>query len=197
MEQGKAKQGKYKTTNWTSYNAALKARGSLTVWLDRDMQWRAEPTGRRGRQPIFSEAAIQFCLSIKCLFGLPLRQSLGLAQSLLQMGQLDRPVPDFSTVCRRQARLQVQLSYRPSTVEWLSPPQPGGDQDALLQATRRAVDGTQLCASGGGTACARCAAESLLAPGHARDGRRGIAPPGVRGHSSTLGFAQQSPSTSI
>ena len=23
---------KYKTTNWASYNAALKARGSLTIW---------------------------------------------------------------------------------------------------------------------------------------------------------------------
>ncbi|APW35968.1 IS5 family transposase [Rhodoferax koreense] len=115
MEQDKPKQGKYKTTNWASYNTALKARGSLTVWLDRDMRWLAEPTGKRGCQPIFSDAAIQFCLSVKCLFGLPLRQSLGLVQSLLQLAQLDWPVPDFSTVCRRQARLQVQLSYRPSS----------------------------------------------------------------------------------
>jgi hypothetical protein len=28
---------RYKTTNWT----ALKARGSLTIWLDKDMQWYA------------------------------------------------------------------------------------------------------------------------------------------------------------
>ena len=42
---------KYKTTNWASYNAALKARGSLTIWLDRDMQWLATPSGKRGRQP--------------------------------------------------------------------------------------------------------------------------------------------------
>ena len=30
-----------KTTNWAEYNAALKARGSLTIWLDKDMrvQW--------------------------------------------------------------------------------------------------------------------------------------------------------------
>ena len=26
-----------KTTNWAAYNAALKARGSLTIWLDKDM----------------------------------------------------------------------------------------------------------------------------------------------------------------
>jgi hypothetical protein len=30
-----------KTTNWAEYNASLKARGSLTIWLDKDMrvQW--------------------------------------------------------------------------------------------------------------------------------------------------------------
>ena len=106
---------KYKTTNWAAYNAALKARGSLTIWLKRDMQWFATPSGKRGRQPVFSDAAIQFCLSIKCLFGLALRQSLGLVESLLRLAGLDWPVPNFSTVSRRQQDLKVQLSYRPST----------------------------------------------------------------------------------
>ncbi|RJL04757.1 IS5/IS1182 family transposase, partial [Paracoccus siganidrum] len=40
----------YKTTNWHSYNQALKQRGSLTVWFDPSMQWEAVPSGRRGRQ---------------------------------------------------------------------------------------------------------------------------------------------------
>lgn len=52
------------------YNAALKARGSLTLWLERDMQWLADPTCQSGRQRTFSDAAIQFCLSVKCLFWL-------------------------------------------------------------------------------------------------------------------------------
>ena len=85
------------------------------MWLDRDMKWLAEPSGKRGRRQIFSDAAIQFCLSIKCLFGLALRQTLGLVQSLLRLAQLDWPVPDYSTVCRRQKTLQTQISYRPST----------------------------------------------------------------------------------
>jgi hypothetical protein len=34
---------KYRTTNWKAYNAALKARGELTIWLDRDMQWCIDP----------------------------------------------------------------------------------------------------------------------------------------------------------
>lgn len=87
MDEEKKKPGKYRTTNWAAYNAALKSRGSLTVWLDRDMKWLAAPTGKRGRNPTFSDAAIQFCLSIKCLFGLPLRQSLGFVQSVLTLAQ--------------------------------------------------------------------------------------------------------------
>lgn len=41
--------GKYRTTNWKAYNAALKARGDLTIWLDRDMQRLAVPSGKRWR----------------------------------------------------------------------------------------------------------------------------------------------------
>ena len=105
---------KYRTTNWKAYNAALKARGDLSIWLDRDMQWLAAPTGKRGRCQKFSDAAIQFCLTIKCLFGQPLRQTLGLVQSLLRMAGLPWPVPDYSTVCRRQKSLNVQVHYRAS-----------------------------------------------------------------------------------
>lgn len=115
MEQDKKMRTKYRTTNWPEYNASLKARGSLTVWLDKEMQWLAQPNGKRGRNQTFSDAAIQFCLSIKCLFGQPLRQSLGMVQSLLKLAHLDCPVPDFSTVSRRQRHLRVQLSYCPST----------------------------------------------------------------------------------
>ena len=79
------------------------------------MPWYAPPSGKRGRQRIFSEAAIQFCLSLKCLFGLALRQSLGLVESLLLLAGLDWSVPDFSTVCRRQKTLRVQWPYRAST----------------------------------------------------------------------------------
>ncbi|MEK6789858.1 MAG: IS5-like element ISPa35 family transposase [Pseudomonadota bacterium] len=104
----------YRTTNWKDYNAALKARGSLSVWLDRDMQWHGQPTGRRGRSPTFSDAAIQFCLTIKGLFGLPLRQVIGFVQSLMHLADLDWPVPDYSTVCRRQKTLTVNIPYRPS-----------------------------------------------------------------------------------
>ena len=46
--------------------------------------------------PVFSDAAIQCCLSIKILFNLPLRQTAGMVASLLKLAGLDWQVPDFS-----------------------------------------------------------------------------------------------------
>ena len=106
---------RYKTTNWSSYNDSLKRRGSLSIWFDPEMVWVPPPSGKRGRQQNFSDAAIQACLTLKVLFGLPLRQTTGFVQSLLQLIGLDRAVPDFSTLCRRQRTLNVSLPYRGGT----------------------------------------------------------------------------------
>jgi len=91
---------------------ALKRRGSLLIWLDKDMVWLAPKAGRLGRPPVFSDAAIQFCLMVKVLFGLPLRQTTGMVSSILQMAGLDWPVPDFSTLSRRQKNITVGISSR-------------------------------------------------------------------------------------
>ena len=106
---------RYKTTNWSAYNGALKQRGSLTIWFDPEMTWTPPPSGRRGRQQSFSDAAIQTCLTLKVLFGLPLRQTTGFVESLLRLVGLDWTVPDFSTLSRRQKALNVRLPYRGST----------------------------------------------------------------------------------
>ena len=108
----KPKPARYRTTNWSTYNAALRKRGSLLIWLDKEMAWHAPHEGRTGRPPVFSNAAIQFCLSIKVLFKLPLRQTAGMVASLLRLAGLDWPVPDYSTLCRRQKTLKVQIPYR-------------------------------------------------------------------------------------
>lgn len=79
------------------------------------MVWVPPPSGKRGRQHSFSDAAIQTCLTIKVLLDLPLRQTTGFVESLLQLAGLDWAVPDFSTLCRRQRTLNVDLSYRGST----------------------------------------------------------------------------------
>ncbi|EPX82908.1 Transposase DDE domain protein [Rubellimicrobium thermophilum DSM 16684] len=104
----------YKTRNWPAYNEALKRRGSLTIWFDPAMTWEATPTGKRGRQPSYSDAAIQTCLTMKVLFGMALRQTTGFVESLLRLIGLDWKVPDFSTLCRRQKALKVNIPYRGS-----------------------------------------------------------------------------------
>ena len=103
---------RYRTTNWKSYNDALKQRGSLLIWLDKEMVWRAPKAGSNGRPPVFSDGAIQFCLMVKVLFGLPLRQTTGMVASILSMAGLDWPVPDFSTLSRRQKTITVQIPSR-------------------------------------------------------------------------------------
>lgn len=105
---------KYKTRNWAEYNLSLKMRGSLSIWFDAEMTWEAVPSGRRGRQQTYSDAAIQACLTFKVLFGLPLRQTTGFVESLLKLVGLDWSVPDFSTLCRRQKTLSVAIPYKGS-----------------------------------------------------------------------------------
>lgn len=79
------------------------------------MIWVPPPSGKRGRRQSFSDAAIQTCLTLKVLFGLPLRQTTGFVESLLRLVGLDWAVPDYSTLCRRQKTLNVSLPYRGST----------------------------------------------------------------------------------
>ena len=103
---------KYRTTNWSAYNTALKQRGSLDVWFDPDMQWLSARCGRPGRPARFSDSGIELCLTLKALFNLPLRQATGLVASLLKLPDLDWPVPDYTTLCRRQKTLPVTLGGR-------------------------------------------------------------------------------------
>jgi Transposase DDE domain len=94
--------------------AALKRCGSLSIWFDPAMIWEAEPTGKPGRQPDYSDAAIQTCLTMKALFGMAHRQSTGFVESLLRLIDLDWAVPNFSTLSRRQMCLKVNIPYRAS-----------------------------------------------------------------------------------
>ena len=40
------------------------------VCLDADLQWLAPSAGRAERLTVFNDAAIQLCLTLKCMFGL-------------------------------------------------------------------------------------------------------------------------------
>src|SRR5215218_1639954 len=99
----------HRVTNWAAYDAGLRARGSLTVWFTPEAieAWRAEPRTTRGGQPCYSDLAIAPALTLRAVFRLALRQTEGLIGSVLQLLDLDLPVPDHSTLSRRAATLEV------------------------------------------------------------------------------------------
>ena len=71
----------YRVKNWSSYNRALVARGSLTVWMDDGLwaQWYDQRPSQRGAQFVYSEPAIEWMLTMGVLLRLPLRQTQGLS----------------------------------------------------------------------------------------------------------------------
>jgi hypothetical protein len=64
---------RHRVTNWSDYDAALRQRGSLTVWFTDEAveAWRAEPRTTRGGQPRYSALAIATALTLRAVFGLP------------------------------------------------------------------------------------------------------------------------------
>jgi len=100
---------KFKVTNWAAYDASLRQRGSLTVWVTEEAiaAWTAEPRTTRGGQPIYSPLAILTALTLRAAFRLALRQTEGLIGSVIRLLGLDLAVPDHSTLSRRAATLEV------------------------------------------------------------------------------------------
>ena len=106
----------YRLRNWKDYNASLTRRGSLTLWIEEDIAtlWLCtKPSGKPGASRAYTDRAIEICLSLRVLLGLPLRQTEGFVGSLLCLAGLSLPVPDYSTLCRRQPSLPVALPVRP------------------------------------------------------------------------------------
>ena len=105
----------YRTINWADYNQALKQRGNLTFWIEPETRWYATPNGKPERNHKFTDTAIQTCLTIKTLFNLPLLQTQGFMQSIIQLAQLDWEAPDYSTLSRRQKHINIIIPYNKST----------------------------------------------------------------------------------
>jgi Transposase DDE domain len=94
---------KFKVANWAEYEAGLRRRGSLTLWMTAEAlsSWQAAKRTTRGGQPRYSDLAIETALSVGLVFGLRLRQTEGLLKSVLKLMGLDLAVPDHTTLSRR------------------------------------------------------------------------------------------------
>jgi len=102
----------YRVRNWPEYEAALRARGSLTVWLSltdegKLANWDApvRKKKKRGRQAKYSDHAIETSITLGMLLHLKLRQTEGFLRSLFGLLNFDNDVPDHSTVSKRTAKL--------------------------------------------------------------------------------------------
>ena len=126
---------RHRVTNWAEYDAALRQRGSLTVWFTDEAiaAWRAEPRTTRGGQSRYSALAIKTALTLRAVFRLALRQTEGLIGSILGLLGLDLAVPDHSTLSRRAETLEVPIPCRSSR----------GPVHLLVDST-----GLQLCGPG-------------------------------------------------
>ena len=95
-----------RVTNWSEYDAALRQRGSLTVWFSEEAitAWQAEPRTTRGGQPLYSAIAIATALTLRAVFRLALRQTEGLIGSVIHLLGLD-----LRTGCRKGAGIRAPM----------------------------------------------------------------------------------------
>ena len=102
----------YRIRNWSTYNTALVRRGDLTVWLGDDAveAWRYGGPSQHGGQFLYSDLAVETCLTLRTVYGLALRQTQGFVRSLLRVMSIELPVPDYSTLSRRAAGLDIVLA---------------------------------------------------------------------------------------
>jgi hypothetical protein len=112
------RKGTYKIRNWRKYNESLVQRGSVTFWFSEDVisQWHhtnARP--RRGHPFTFSDTAIECMLVLRELFQLPYRQTEGLGRSLAQLMEIDIEIPDYTSLAKRAAKLEISLDVRRHT----------------------------------------------------------------------------------
>lgn len=125
---------RYQIRNWSDYNKALVNRGSVTFWFDEKaiLSWHnADLSGSKGRPQQYSDVAIICALTLRAIFHLPLRATQGFISSLISMLTLPIMAPNFTTLCRRQKNLSIEL---PNTSQ-------SGSIDIVIDATGLKVYG--------------------------------------------------------
>jgi hypothetical protein len=111
----KKTKAKYRLHNWKKYNESLVNRGSLTIWFSEDVvsAWNNQArTGKRGHPQNYSETAILTMATLQEVYHLPLRQAKGFLGSIFELLKLNLSVPDYSTLSRRRAALEIELPTR-------------------------------------------------------------------------------------
>jgi hypothetical protein len=108
---------KYRVANWADYDKALVRRGDITLWISEDAieAWTPKRSGKRGAPQKYSDLAIETALTLRLVYGLPLRQAEGFLRSLLNIMKLDLDAPDHTTLSRRSRLLNIALKPKVSS----------------------------------------------------------------------------------
>jgi hypothetical protein len=96
----------FKIRNWPEYEAGLRRRGSLTLWIEDGALDHWQTVGPEG-QARYTEAAIQTTLMVRTAFKLAFRQTEGLMASVITLMDLTLSAPDHTTMSRRAVGLAV------------------------------------------------------------------------------------------
>ncbi len=120
----------FKVRNWPAYEAGLRRRGSLSLWIE-DAALESWQTTRPGGQARYIDAAIQTSMMLRIVFKLALRQTEGLMTPVFTLMGLTLSAPDHSTVSRRAVILPV---IQPASV-------PHGPLHVLIDSTGLQVYG--------------------------------------------------------
>jgi hypothetical protein len=86
--------------------------GNLTLWVEEEalQAWQYTGPRQRGAQYVYAETAIQCVLTLRAVYHLALRAAQGLAESVFTLLEVSVPVPTYSTLSRRGARSEIDLS---------------------------------------------------------------------------------------
>jgi hypothetical protein len=95
--------------NWPEYNKNLVKRGNINFWLPEDIAswWYNESKMGRGRPLVYSDRAIEACLTISYLFGLPLRMTEGFLNSFFEREKLPVKCPCYTQLSRRAPLIKI------------------------------------------------------------------------------------------
>ena len=101
-----------KIKNWSEYNKSLKNRGNVSIFIseslikDNRLVVPAK-TGKPGRPTKYADELIEFVLTIRELFHLPLRQATGFLEFLFELMSIRSGSPDYTTVSKRMSGIKV------------------------------------------------------------------------------------------
>lgn len=112
---------KHKETrrNWRIYNRKLQSVARIEFWINDDVvgNWFYTGSRRPGGVVRYSDQVIQACHLVRTIFRLPLRQTQGFVQSLLDLLAKGLQAPDYTTLCRRLTTLAPALQSRCALLE--------------------------------------------------------------------------------